>query len=156
MRAPPRARAVEMPCGPCGHPGRARIRGPVTRVRREALVSSLDIEVAPEEVGLDADRLRRIDGHFEQYVASGKLPGWLALVARRGRVAHLSTCGMRDIDEQLPELDDTVFRIYSMTKPVTSVAAMMLHERGAFELTDPVADFIPSFADLQVYTGGSA
>ncbi|MBE9373519.1 beta-lactamase family protein [Saccharopolyspora sp. HNM0983] len=117
---------------------------------------SLDIEAAPDEVGLDAARLQRIDRHFEQYVTSGKLPGWLALVARGGRIAHLSTCGLRDIDEQLPVLRDTVFRIYSMTKPVTSVAAMMLHEQGKFELTDPVSDFIPSFADLQVYTGGTA
>jgi CubicO group peptidase (beta-lactamase class C family) len=117
---------------------------------------SLEIEVEPGEVGFDAARLGRIDRHFTQYVESGKLPGWLVLVARQGKIAHLSTHGMRDVASGAPMRPDTLFRIYSMTKPVTSVAIMMLHEEGAFELTDPVSDFIPSFADLRVYSGGTA
>jgi CubicO group peptidase (beta-lactamase class C family) len=117
---------------------------------------ALEIEVDPSEVGFDAARLQRIDRHFEKYVSSGKLPGWLVLVSRRGKIAHLSTHGMRDVGSGLPVERDTLFRIYSMTKPITSVAAMMLAEEGAFELTDPVSDFIPSFADLRVYTGGPA
>ncbi|MBQ0926447.1 serine hydrolase domain-containing protein [Saccharopolyspora endophytica] len=117
---------------------------------------ALEIEVDPGEVGFDAARLQRIDQHFENYVTTGKLPGWLALVARRGKIAHLSTHGMRDVESGKPVETDTLFRIYSMTKPITSVAAMMLYEEGAFELTDPVSDFIPSFADLSVYTGGPA
>lgn len=116
----------------------------------------LEIEVDPGEVGFDAARLNRIDEHFAKYVEAGKLPGWLALVSRHGKIAHLSTHGMRDIASGAPVQTDTLFRIYSMTKPVTSVAIMMLHEEGAFELTDPVADFIPSFADLRVYRGGTA
>lgn len=119
-------------------------------------MSELTPEVEPGEVGFDPERLRRIDDHFAQYVDSGKLPGTLALVARHGKIAHLSTCGWRDIEAGAPLTSDTLFRIYSMTKPVTSVAAMMLHERGLFELTDPVSDHIPAFADQRVYTGGTA
>ena len=117
---------------------------------------ALEIEVDPAEVGFDAARLQRIDRHFERYVSSGELPGWLVLVSRRGKIAHLSTHGLRDVANGLPVERDTLFRIYSMTKPITSVAAMMLAEEGTFELTDPVSDFIPSFADLRVYTGGPA
>lgn len=118
-------------------------------------VSELTPEVEPGEVGFDAERLRRIDEHFGKYVDSGRLPGALVLVARHGRVAHLATCGWRDVEAQAPVTTDTVYRIFSMTKPVTSVAAMMLYERGLFELTDPVADFLPAFAEPRVYTGGT-
>ncbi|MGW1676199.1 serine hydrolase domain-containing protein [Saccharopolyspora sp. NPDC002376] len=117
---------------------------------------SVEIEVDPGEVGFDAARLQRIDRHFAQYVDTGKLPGWLVLVARHGKIAHLGTHGMRDVETSAPVLPDTLFRIYSMTKPITSTAIMMLLEEGALQLTDPVSDFIPSFADLRVYTGGSA
>src|SRR5262249_10927718 len=82
------------------------------------------------------------------------LPGWLVTVSRHGRLAHVSWCGSRDLEAGLPVEPDTLWRIYSMTKPVTSVAAMMLYEEGAFGLTDPVSAFIPSFADVRVYTGG--
>jgi CubicO group peptidase (beta-lactamase class C family) len=78
------------------------------------------------------------------------------LVARTGQVVHLSTYGQRDKEASLPVEVDTLFRIYSMTKPITSVAAMMLYEDGAFELKDPVSRFVPSFADLRVYRSGSA
>ncbi len=117
-------------------------------------MGQLQIEIEPEEVGLDPRRLQRIDRHFERYVADGKLPGWLVLVTRAGKVAHLSTHGLRDVEAQLPVETDTLFRVYSMTKPVTSLAAMMLYEEGAFELSDPVSDFIPSFADMRVYVSG--
>ncbi|MER7078804.1 CubicO group peptidase, beta-lactamase class C family [Saccharopolyspora kobensis] len=116
----------------------------------------MEIEVDPGEVGFDAARLRRIDRHFAQYVDTGKLPGWLVLVTRRGKIAHLATHGMRDVESSAPVRPDTLFRIFSMTKPITSTAIMMLHEEGALELTDPVSDFIPSFADMRVYTSGSA
>jgi CubicO group peptidase (beta-lactamase class C family) len=119
-------------------------------------VGRMQPEVEPSEVGLDAGRLQRIDRHFAGYVDSGKLPGWLVLVARQGKIAHLSTHGWRDVEAGAPVESDTLFRIYSMTKPVTSVAAMMLYEEGAFELTDPVSRFIPDFADQRVYTGGPA
>lgn len=119
-------------------------------------MSELKVEVGPEEVGFDADRLARIDRHFQRYVDDGRLPGWLLLVSRYGQIAHVAKAGRRDMEADLPVEHDTLFRIYSMSKPVTSVAAMMLYEEGAFELKDPVHRFIPSFENMRVYTQGSA
>jgi len=118
-------------------------------------MSGLKAEADPAEVGLDAERLRRIDRHFARYVDDGRLPGWLVVVSRRGRVAHASWYGSRDREAGLPVEPDTLWRVYSMTKPVTSVAAMMLYEEGMFELSDPVSRFIPAFAGVRVYAGGS-
>ena len=117
-------------------------------------MGELKIEVDPTDVGLDAGRLARIDEHFARYVDDGRLPGWLVAVARGGQVAHLSTYGHRDVEDGKPVELDTVFRMYSMTKPITSVAAMMLAEEGAFELKDPVSRFIPAFAGQRVYRSG--
>ncbi|MDQ1439310.1 MAG: hypothetical protein QOK43_2939 [Acidimicrobiaceae bacterium] len=119
-------------------------------------MTELKVEVDPAEAGFDAERLGRIDRHFKRYVDDGLLPGWLLMVARRGQVVHVATCGNRDVDAGLPIESDTLFRIYSMTKPITSVAAMMLYEQGAFELKDPVYRYIPSFRDMRVYKQGSA
>jgi CubicO group peptidase (beta-lactamase class C family) len=124
-------------------------------MRHPVFVSVLKAEVDPAEVGLDADRLRRIDRHFARYVDDGRLPGWLITVSRKGRLAHVSAHGSRDTEAGLPVEADTLWRIYSMTKPVTSVAAMMLYEEGAFELTDPVSRFIPSFGGVRVFAGGT-
>jgi CubicO group peptidase (beta-lactamase class C family) len=118
-------------------------------------VNELTVEVDAAEVGLDSERLKRLDAHFADYVADGRLPGWLLTVRRHGRLAHVARCGSRDVEAGLPVTDDTVWRIYSMTKPVTSVAAMLMYEEGAVALTDPVSRFIPSFADVRVYVGGS-
>ena len=118
-------------------------------------MSELKAEADPVEVGIDPERLRRVDDHFARYVDDGRLPGWLVTVSRYGRLAHVSRYGSRDVENGLPVEPDTLWRIYSMTKPVTSVAAMMLYEEGAFQLTDPVSRFIPSFADARVYAGGS-
>jgi CubicO group peptidase (beta-lactamase class C family) len=112
------------------------------------------VDADPGDVDLDADRLRRLDDVFRSYVDDGRLPGWTLAVARRGKIVHLSTYGKRDVEAGLAVELDTLFRIYSMTKPITSVAAMMLYEEGALALTDPVAKFIPSFADLRVYRKG--
>lgn len=119
-------------------------------------MAELKIEVEPGEVGFDAERLARIDRYLARYVDDKRLPGWLVALARGGKVVHLSTYGMRDMEAAQPVELDTLFRIYSMTKPITSVAAMMLYEEGAFELTDPVSRFIPAFGDARVYRRGSA
>ena len=118
-------------------------------------MGELTIEADAAEVGLDSGRLKRLDEHLAGYVADGRLPGWLLTVRRHGRLAHVARCGSRDLEAGLPVTDDTVWRIYSMTKPVTSVAAMMLYEEGKLALTDPVSAFIPAFGDVRVYDGGS-
>ena len=118
-------------------------------------MAGIETEVDPGEVGLDADRLRRLDDHFRRYVDDGRLPGWLLSVARHGKVAHVATAGHRDVEAGLPVTTDTLFRIYSMTKPITSVAAMILYEEGAFELKDRVKWYLPAFADTRVYRSGS-
>ena len=118
-------------------------------------MSELTVEVDAAEVGLDSERLKRIDAHFARYVADGRLAGWLLTVRRHGRLAHVARSGSRDLEAGLPVTDDTLWRIYSMTKPVTSVAAMLLYEEGKLALTDPVSAFIPSFGDIRVYDGGS-
>jgi CubicO group peptidase (beta-lactamase class C family) len=117
-------------------------------------MGGLKPEVDAAEVGLDPGRLERLDRHFARYVDDGRLPGWLVTVSRYGRLAHVSCCGSRDIEAGLAVEPDTLWRVYSMTKPITSVAAMMLHEEGALELADPVSAFIPSFAQVRVYAGG--
>ena len=106
--------------------------------------------------GLSSDRLARIDRFLlKNYIESGRLSGTLTLVARRGEVAHCSALGEMDSERGKPMRDDTIFRIYSMSKPVTSVALMMLYEEGRFQLSDPVSRFIPSWKDLEVWVSGS-
>lgn len=112
-------------------------------------------EVDPGEVGLDAKALDRLDQHFAHYVDEGRLPGYLVAVSRGGRVAHLTTHGRRDIAAGLPVEADTLWRIYSMTKPVTAVAALILVEEGRLSLDDPVDRYLPAFAEPRVYVSGS-
>ncbi|MET7454241.1 serine hydrolase domain-containing protein [Streptomyces sp. NPDC005574] len=111
-------------------------------------------EVDPGEAGLDVKALDRLDQHVAHYVDEGRLPGFLVAVSRGGRVAHLTAHGHRDLAAGLPVEADTLWRIYSMTKPVTSVAALLLVEEGRLSLDDPVARHLPAFADPQVYVGG--
>jgi CubicO group peptidase (beta-lactamase class C family) len=118
-------------------------------------MGGVQTEVEAAEVGLDQGRLDRIGKHFARYVETGRLPGWLITVSRHGKLAYVATNGQRDIEAGLPVEPDTLWRIYSMTKPITSVAAMMLYEEGGFQLTDPVSRYIPSFANTRVFTGGS-
>jgi CubicO group peptidase (beta-lactamase class C family) len=119
-------------------------------------VGALEVEIEPQDAGFDVHRLQRLDRHFARYVDDGRLPGWLIVVTRRGQIVHVSTYGQRDVEAGLPVELDTLFRIYSMTKPITSIAAMMLYEEGAFELKDPVSRFVPSFEHVRVYRSGSA
>ena len=116
----------------------------------------LKVEVDPVELGFEPDRLARIDRRFTRYVDEGLLPGWLAVVTRRGRIVHVGYNGLRDIEARLPVGTDTRWRIYSMTKPVTSVAAMMLYEQGEFDLLDPISRWLPEFAAPRVYVKGSS
>ncbi|WP_219419379.1 serine hydrolase domain-containing protein [Pseudonocardia nigra] len=112
-------------------------------------------EVEPGEVGLDAGRLSRLDRFLRTRVDDGRMPGYQLAVARLGMLAHLSCYGRRDTEHDLPVEADTLFRIYSMTKPITSVAAMLLYEEGAFGLDDPVGDHLPAFSNQRVYVGGN-
>jgi CubicO group peptidase (beta-lactamase class C family) len=118
-------------------------------------MSELKVEADPEEAGFAADRLHRLDDNFARYVDDGLLNGWLLAISRHGKIVHVSHYGHRDKEAGLEVTPDTLWRIYSMTKPVTSVAAMMLYEEGRFELTDPVSKFIPAFKDMRVFAGGS-
>jgi CubicO group peptidase (beta-lactamase class C family) len=119
-------------------------------------MSELRVTIDPKEVGMSAERLTNIDKHFKQYVDDGRLPGYACTVARYGQLVHVSKYGNRDIEAGLPIELDTIYRIASMTKPITSIACMMLVEEGKLQLTDEVSAFIPAFADTRVFTGGSA
>jgi CubicO group peptidase (beta-lactamase class C family) len=119
-----------------------------------ATLATLTTEIEPAEAGFDPMRLERLDRHLDAYVADGRQPGSLVVVTRGGKVVHVSARGRRD--SELPVDVDTIWRIYSMTKPVTSVAALQLVEEGALSLFDPVAKFIPSFGDVRVYRKGPA
>ena len=117
---------------------------------------SIAVTDKPEDLGLSSSRLARIGSFFEQaYVAPGRLPGVLTLVARRGQVASLACVGDRDLAAGRPVEADTIFRIYSMTKPITSVALMTLYEEGRFQLDDPVSRFLPELGGLRVWDDGT-
>jgi len=107
----------------------------------------------PERVGFSSERLMRIDRVMQGYVDDGRLAGLITTVARRGETVHLSKYGMMDIEAGRPMAFDALFRIASMTKPVTSVAMMMLYEQGYFHLHTPICDFIPEFKDAKVLVG---
>jgi CubicO group peptidase (beta-lactamase class C family) len=111
--------------------------------------------VDPSEVGFDPTRLARIETHFAKYVESGKLPGVHVAVTRGGKLAYETKIGHADVEAKKPIADDTIYRIYSMTKPICAVAAMILWEEGLFELHDQVKWFIPSFADQKVFRSGT-
>src|SRR3954451_13472672 len=118
--------------------------------------NSMDVEVEPAEVGFDGSRLARIDRRLARYVDDGRLAGWQVVVSRRGRRGLSATDGLRDKEAGLPVEHDTLWRIYSMTKPITSVAAMQLYQEGAFSLNDEVGRYLPAFADMRVFRGGQA
>jgi len=104
-----------------------------------------------ENVGMSTERLTRLSEGMKSLVDQGRLAGVVTMVARRGKVIELEAIGKRDIAANLPMQKDSIFRIYSMTKPITGVAMMMLFEEGKWQLNDPVAKYIPEFADLKVY-----
>ena len=104
----------------------------------------------PEAVGLSTERISRIAKVMETHVAQQKIAGGVTLIARHGQIAHLGTYGMMDVEAEKPMMPNTIFRIASMTKPITSVAVMMLYEEGHFQLNEPVSKFIPAFKEMHV------
>lgn len=105
----------------------------------------------PESVGFSSERLKRIKSVMQRYLDRQQLAGMITLVARRGQVIHLESQGWMDREAGKPMALDTIFRIYSMTKPITSTAVMMLLEECHFHLSDPISRFIPAFKDVRVY-----
>lgn len=115
------------------------------------------IPASPESVGMSKAALDRVDAHLKnRYIDAGRFPGTHLLVYRRGKVAHSSVQGFADLERKLPVKDDTIYRIYSMTKPLTSVAFMMLVEEGLVAIDEPVAKYIPEWKDLGVFVAGTA
>jgi CubicO group peptidase (beta-lactamase class C family) len=111
-------------------------------------------ECAPEEVGLSSERLENVTRWMNEKVDSGKLPNALTAVLRGDKLVYLKHCGMADMEAQKPVSADTIYRFYSMTKPITSVAAMMLYEQGLFQLDDPVSKYLPALGNLEVFASG--
>lgn len=119
-------------------------------------MAALPPAVDPASAGFDETRLARLDAFLTATVDDGRLPGVQIAVSRGGRLAHLFSYGDADVEAGRPVAEDTLWRIYSMTKPIVSVAALSLWEEGAFDFDDPIARWLPAFADSQVYCGGPA
>lgn len=107
-------------------------------------------EVAPEDVGMSSQRLALIDAAMERAVESGELPGAVVFVARGGKLAYAKSFGWQDKQKQVPMRNDSIFRLYSMTKPIATVAAMILVEEGRLGLQEPVSKYIPEFKEMKV------
>ena len=107
-------------------------------------------KASPEEAGISTERLKRVHALAQRYIDRGDIAGSVALVARKGRIVHLEAQGVMDLDSKKPMRTDTIFRLASMTKPITSLAVMMLHEEGLFLLNDPVSKFLPEFKNPKV------
>jgi CubicO group peptidase (beta-lactamase class C family) len=110
----------------------------------------------PETVGLSSERLARIDDWMKRYVDAGKLPGMMTVIARRGQTVDWRMHGSMALEAGKPVTAEAIYRIYSMTKPITSVAIMMLYERALFQLDDPISRWLPAFAEPRVFVGGDA
>ena len=119
------------------------------------LFSQIPSTVQPESVGLSSERLARIGSLTQEFVDDRHLAGTVTLVARRGQIAYLKSIGMRDVENQQPMQANTLFRIASMTKLITCAAVMILYEEGHFLLDEPVARYLPEFANMQVLVGRS-
>jgi CubicO group peptidase (beta-lactamase class C family) len=112
---------------------------------------------SPESAGMSKAGLERVEAHLKhRYIEAGRFPGTQLVIYRRGKVVHSSVQGYADLERKVPVKDDSIYRIYSMTKPITSVAFMMLFEEGRVALDEPVAKYIPEWKDLGVFVAGSA
>jgi CubicO group peptidase (beta-lactamase class C family) len=110
----------------------------------------------PESVGLASEALAKMDAGMQSLVDTQHLAGVVTLVARHGKVVHHKAIGVQDLESRMPMQVDTIARIYSMTKPVTGAAMLMLYDEGKWRPTDPIAKYIPEFANLKVYAGADA
>lgn len=106
--------------------------------------------VAPNGTGLATDRLERITATMNEHVAKGHIAGAIGLIARRGKIGYFETYGFQDKEAAVPMRKDTIFRMYSMTKPITGVAVMILYEEGRFFLNDPVSKYLPELGNMKV------
>src|SRR4029453_10932872 len=112
---------------------------------------------SPESAGMSATALPRVEQHIKiRYIDAGRFPGTQLMVYRRGKIVHSSSLGYADLERKVPVKDDTIFRIYSMTKPITSIAFMMLVEEGRVAIDEPVHKYIPEWKNLGVFVAGSA
>jgi CubicO group peptidase (beta-lactamase class C family) len=111
---------------------------------------SMSLDTTPESVGVSSNRLRDIDTAMQGFVDQGKIAGIATLIARRNKIVHLGCFGKLDLATNRPIQPDSLFRLYSLTKPITSVAALMLHDDGCFQLDDPISTWLPEFSRFTV------
>jgi CubicO group peptidase (beta-lactamase class C family) len=139
---------------------RSVFQKPLTRIAFVALALPLTLALVPtgkpEDVGLSSDRLQRIGHVVQDYIDSGQITGAVSVVARRGRIAYFEAQGLMDVESKTPMRKDAIFRMASMSKPVTGVAILMLMEEGKVRLTDPVSRFIPEFKGIKVAVAKSS
>ena len=133
--------------------GTSQVGAQAAKAARVAAAGSEIPETKPELVGFSAERLAHLDSSMKALVDSKKLAGMVTVLARHGKVVEEKTYGYADVAGQKPMQKDTIVRIYSMTKPITGIAMMMLYEEGKWKPSDPIARYIPEFRDLKVYSG---
>ena len=123
------------------------------------MVRTLDaietVDARPEEAGISSRGLEHLKHIVRGYIDDGRFPGGISMVSRHGKLVHFETYGKRDVESGAPVEKDTIFRIYSMTKPIVSVALMTLYEEGLFQIDDPASRYIPQLKGLKVFDGGS-
>src|SRR5579863_1961206 len=112
------------------------------------------MQAKPEDVGVSSERLARVNAWARRWVDDVKLTCIVTMLARHGKIVHFDTYGMADVKRETRVAPDTIFRFYSMTKPLTSTAIMMLYEEGRFQLDDPITRFLPCFRNMRVAVGG--
>lgn len=118
-------------------------------------VKQTKVGFTPEELGFSSKRLERIAPALEKYINEGKLAGIATLIAKNGKIVHLNVQGKQDIVSGTALSEESIFRIYSMTKPITTVAALTLWEQGKFHMQDPISKYLPEFKNMKVYISGS-
>ena len=117
---------------------------------KPAAPRNLSTTASPESLGFDSARLKKLDDYMASVVADGRVAGMTTLLARHGQIVGFKTYGKASLDAGTPIKEDTIFRIYSMTKPITGVAMMILFEQGKWRLDDPVTRYVPEFKNLRV------